>query len=151
MSTNISSELLEIINNPNSKTDKIVIVSDMTTAGNANINININEIAQKLNIDPKKLNFVFAYLGKTNNIGGALNIDINSIPKVDCPTCPIVNCPTCPKVDCPTCPIVNCPTCPKVDCPTFSTIPISIIAILCIIIIIFIIMTVMRKKCVTDE
>jgi hypothetical protein len=108
-------------NNPN---DYINIMHGLTVAGDANIDIefDINQYAKSKNIDPKKTNFIIAYLGETNNIGGNFDFKINK--------------EKCPKyVDCPKC--IDCPKCES---------NIIFYLIICILIIIIIVIVLLNKK-----
>jgi hypothetical protein len=103
---------INLINNiikRKSPNDYISVFHNILVGGDANLNININDIAKSKNIDPKKMNFIIAYLGETNNINGNFKFNAytneiskcientNEIPKCientnynntcSCPTC----------------------------------------------------------------
>lgn len=119
-------KLTNVLNNINRNTDKIIVISDITSDGDINVQIEkiLNDFAKYNNIDPKKVNFVFAYLGQTNNITGKLQL---SSP---CPTCKSSTCPSCQP--CPSCPLYQQP--PKITYKYTTTFYIIIFIIICVII-----------------
>jgi len=80
-------KLINDIITRNSPNDYVMIISDSIIHGNANMNINIKDIAKSKKIDPKKMNFIIAYLGETNKIGQQLNFNAYTDDCSKCKNC----------------------------------------------------------------
>lgn len=98
-----------IIDNPNAETDVVATLGNIYSQ-NMKINgvvFDPSTFAKSKNIDPTKMNYIFAFLGSTMKIDGDITSDSSECVK--CPTCEkCKSCPTCPT--CEQCSMFNIPS-----------------------------------------
>jgi hypothetical protein len=130
VSLNSKTALKNILNSPNSSTDRIIGLSDLTSDGTVIIDIGSN-VANSLDTSLKKSNIVLVYRGVNSSISATLSIKL-SLNNKGCDVCQKCDkCETCQKCD-------KCETCQK--CPDqkmFTTPSIMIIILLFILMLIF--------------
>jgi hypothetical protein len=96
----IIDKISNIIKNK-SDSDFVMLLNNLTAKGDVNIVAELDKFSKEKNIDVKKMNIIFAYLGDTNKIDGKIKIkmftDINECSDVSSFKCPEPQKCICPE------------------------------------------------------